>query len=94
MASAGGAEALTLEESDGEVSVSPNPFTTGIKISIPDPKVIKSIVMIDLTGKQVEIIEHENIRTEQTIGTRLMPGLYVLEVNGFHSRKTFKLIKQ
>lgn len=94
MAATSGAEALTLEESDGGVSVSPNPFTSGIKISVPDPKVIRSIVMIDLTGKQVEIIEHEDIRTEQTIGTRLMPGLYVLEVNGFHSRKTFKLIKQ
>jgi xyloglucan-specific exo-beta-1,4-glucanase len=87
-------EVLSIEELGSEVSLSPNPFTTGIKISVPDPKAIKSIVMIDMTGKKVEVIEHEDIKTEQTMGSRLNPGLYVVEVNGFRSRKSFKVFKK
>lgn len=88
------AEVLSIEESGSEVSLSPNPFTTGIRISVPDPKVIRSIKMVDVTGKQVEVIEHEDIKTEQTMGTRLNPGLYVVEINSFRSRKSFKVIKK
>jgi hypothetical protein len=83
-----------VEEHGNEVSVSPNPFTSGIKISIHDPKVIKNIVMIDLTGREVEVIEHENIKTEQIIGARLLPGLYVIQINGLQSRQSFKVIKK
>jgi len=90
----GGTEQLNEEVSGDGIQVFPNPFTNGIRVSVPDPKVIRNIVMIDVTGKHVEVVEHEDIKTEQTMGTRLNPGLYVVEVNGFRSRKSFKVIKK
>jgi hypothetical protein len=84
---------VTVEERGNEVGISPNPFTSGITVSVPDPDVVRSIVMIDLTGREVEIIEHDNIKREQIMGTRLMAGLYVVQVNGFKNRKSFKVIK-
>jgi endoglucanase len=83
-----------IEEPVAEVSLSPNPFTSGIKVSISDPKTIKSITMIDLRGKEVEFIEHENIKTEQIMGSRLNSGLYVILINGFRSRQSFKVVKK
>lgn len=85
----------TVEEEPGaEVSLSQNPFTSGMKISVPDPTFIKNIMMIDLTGKEVVVIEHENIKTEQIIGSHLNPGLDVVQINGFRSRQFFKVIKK
>ena len=88
------AEEPGTEKDDSEVSLSPNPFTTGVTIVVRDPKVIRSITMIDITGKQVEVIEHEHIKTEQVMGTALNPGLYVVTVNGLQSRQSFKVIKK
>jgi endoglucanase len=90
----GAAEEVSSEKNDGNVSLSPNPFATDIKVSIRDPKVIRTIAMFDLTGKQVEVIEHENVKTEQTMGTLLNPGFYVIQINGVNSRHTFKVIKK
>jgi hypothetical protein len=90
----GGTEQLNEEVSGDGIQVFPNPFTNGIRVSVPDPKIVRNIVMIDVTGKHVEVIEHEDIKTEQTMGTRLNPGLYVVEVNGIRSRQIFKVIKK
>jgi endoglucanase len=87
-------EELIVEEPGSEISLSPNPFTSGIKISIRDPKVIKNIIMIDLAGKEVEVIEHENIKTEQIIGAHLKSGLYVVQIDGLKGRQTFKVMKK
>jgi xyloglucan-specific exo-beta-1,4-glucanase len=87
-------EEVSVEKNDGNASLFPNPFTTGIKVSIRDPKLVKSIRMFDLAGKQVEVIEHENVKTEQTMGTLLNAGLYVIQINGLNSRQSFKVIKK
>jgi hypothetical protein len=50
--------------------------------------------MFDLSGKQVEEIEHENVKTEQTMGALLNTGLYVIQINGLISRQSFKVIKK
>jgi hypothetical protein len=87
-------EEVSVEKYDGNSDVFPNPFTSGIKVSIRDPKIVRSIAMFDLTGKEVEVIEHENVTTEQTMGALLNTGLYVIQINGLNSRQTFKVIKK
>jgi hypothetical protein len=87
-------EEVSVEKNDGSVSLFPNPFTTGVKVLIHDPKVVRSITMFDLAGQQVEVIEHENVKTEQTMGALLNTGLYIIHINGVNGRQSFKVIKK
>jgi endoglucanase len=94
-----GARVSTVEEAsavehDGNASLFPNPFTTGIKVLISDPKVVRSIAMFDFAGRQVEVIEHENVKAEQTLGALLKTGLYIIQIDGVNSRQSFKVIKK
>jgi hypothetical protein len=87
------------EESNGlskieGVAISPNPFTNGIKISVADPRKVTSIVLLDLNGKQIELIQSGDIRTEQTLGYKAKPGIYIIEVNGLNRRQVFKVMKE
>jgi hypothetical protein len=50
--------------------------------------------MFDLAGKQVEVIERENVKTEQTMGALQKTGLYIIQVNGVNSRQSFKVVKK
>lgn len=81
-------------EADAEIGVFPNPFTTGITVTIRNPEEIRNIVMVDLTGKLVETIEHNHISRRQTIGSQLEPGLYIVHVNGIRQRKSIKVLKK
>jgi endoglucanase len=87
-------EEVSVEQNDGNARLSPNPFTTGITVSIRDPKVVRSIAMFDFAGRQVETIEHENVKHEQTMGAHLNTGLYIIQINGVNSRQSFKVIKK
>jgi endoglucanase len=87
------AEEVSVEKQDG-IHLYPNPFTSGIKVLIADPKTVKNITMFDLAGKQVETIDHDNVKTEQTLGTLLNAGLYVVQINRIGNRQSFKVIKK
>jgi hypothetical protein len=87
-------EGLNAVEKDGNASLFPNPFTTGIKVLIPDPKIVRSIEMFDFAGRQVEVIEHENVKAEQTMGELLHAGLYIIQIDGVNSRQSIKVIKK
>ncbi|HEY8934490.1 MAG TPA: RICIN domain-containing protein, partial [Cyclobacteriaceae bacterium] len=82
------------KSTEHDVTLFPNPFTSGISVSIRDPKEIKSIIIVDLTGNQVEVIQHDNIATEQTVGSQLNAGMYVVHINGLRNTQSFKVIKK
>jgi hypothetical protein len=75
------------------IKVFPNPFTNGIKVSVADPQKVTSIVLLDLNGKQIELIKSADIRTEQSLGRNVKSGIYIIEVNGVNGRGLFKVIK-
>jgi endoglucanase len=77
----------------GKFYLFPNPFSSAINISITEPQNILSIVVSDIAGRQVEIIEHDHITYEQIIGSRLSPGIYVVQINTLQSSQSFKVIK-
>jgi endoglucanase len=81
-------------ETKDHISLSPNPFTSELKVTVDEPAEVHSILMMDLTGKQVEIIEHEHVKTEQQMGLQLKPGLYLLQINGNRTKRSFKVIKK
>jgi hypothetical protein len=72
----------------------PNPFTYEANLEIDNPELVSSIVVIDMLGKQVEIIDHAAVKNIQTIGSLLKAGMYVLQVKGLESTKSFKIIKK
>jgi hypothetical protein len=87
------AEYTKVAEKENEVSVFPNPFTSVIHINIPEPEKIKSITVHDLAGKEVEMIQHDDIEAHQTVGSLLRPGFYVIKINGINKTQSIKVIK-
>lgn len=74
------------ENSEKEISISPNPFTEGINLE--GVSVNASVMLFDITGREVK---------RWTGGgyvelNELKPGIYILQTNG--SSKKFKLVKQ
>jgi hypothetical protein len=92
--SSGRQEIAEEYDSESQVNLSPNPFVSEIKVTVDDPKEVKSILMMDLTGKQVEVIEHQNVKREQLMGLGLNPGMYLLQINKTQSRQTLKVVKK
>jgi aryl-phospho-beta-D-glucosidase BglC (GH1 family) len=84
----------SIDEYTSAVNVVPNPFSDKINVAISEPEKVSSIIMFDLAGRQVEVLEQGAIKTEQTMGTQLHPGLYLLQVNSLHGRQLFKVIKK
>jgi endoglucanase len=87
-------DVVEQKSTESNVSLFPNPFTSGLHVSIRDPKEVKSIMVVDLTGNQVVVIQHDNIATEQTVGSLLNAGMYVVHINGLRSNQSFKVIKK
>jgi hypothetical protein len=75
------------------LKVFPNPFTSTINITVKEPSKVKSIVLYDLAGKQMEIIGDGHVVMEQTMGSLLSRGIYILKVNGVTTTQTIKVIK-
>jgi endoglucanase len=82
------------EELNDGIILSPNPFTAEIKVSIADPEQVTSIVLSDLTGRQIELINSANITSEQTLGNDLRSGIYIVQINGLQRKYTFKVFKK
>jgi endoglucanase len=93
-----GRTATQSDEESGDtannISVSPNPSTHDFKVSIRSPQEVKNIVMFDLTGRQVDIVQSGNVQTEQSMGAQLKPGFYLVIVNGIRHRHSIRVVKK
>jgi hypothetical protein len=79
-------------ENDG-LQVFPNPFTSAISVIVREPSKVKSIVLYDLAGRQMEIIEAGHVVPNQTMGLFVTRGIYILKVNGDSGTHVMKVIK-
>jgi mannan endo-1,4-beta-mannosidase len=88
-------EELTIEDSENnDVLFYPNPFTTEAEIRIDNPEQVTSIVVTDMAGKQMEVINHANVKNIQTVGASLKTGVYILQVYEGNKKQTFKIVKK
>jgi endoglucanase len=88
------AEHAHEEEQLNEFRVFPNPSSSGIEVAIREPKKVKNIMVLDMTGKQVEVIEHEYIKEKQTVGSALGAGMYIVKINGIEKTHSIKIFKK
>jgi len=77
-----------------DIVLFPNPFVSEIILKIGSPEQVTSIVVLDMLGKQVEIIDYAGIKMEQTVGSSLMAGVYVVKVYGVNWTKSYKIVKK
>lgn len=87
-------ELSAVDEISGDVLLFPNPFTDETNLRIDNPKQITRIEILDMVGKQVEVIDHPAVRNLQTIGSSLKAGVYVVQVCSASETKSFKVIKK
>jgi hypothetical protein len=92
-AGANSEELSVVDEGKSDV-LYPNPFTSGITLSINNPEQVTSIIVTDMFGRQVEIIDHAAVKGLQTIGSSLKAGTYVVQVNHSGKIQSFTVIKK
>lgn len=80
--------------SDYQVSLSPNPFSTVIRLKVENPGQIVRISVYDLMGKQVETFGRSEIKGTMTLARSLKPSIYIVKVSGVNWTKSFKVIKE
>jgi hypothetical protein len=88
-----GARIATEQTNDQRLSVYPNPFKLKLNVIIDNRDEVDRIVVLDVLGKQVEIIQRAAISNITSIGATLQPGVYVVEVHGANWLRTFKVVK-
>lgn len=87
-------ESNTVDKDNSDVALFPNPFVSEINIRIGDPDQVNRIVVVDMLGKPVEIIDHTSIRNLQAIGSSLKTGMYVVQVCRLDKIQSFTIIKK
>ena len=85
---------VSAEELELQLLLNPNPFTSSFDLEVPNPTDIKSITIFDVSGRRVQIIEHSAVSNLMSLGASLIPGLYLVKVNGINWSQTFKVVKQ
>lgn len=80
--------------SDVDVTLYPNPFTSSINLGISKQDELERITISDLSGKVVETITTPAVKNVQTIGASLLPNIYIVQVYGKDWVKTFKIVKE
>jgi endoglucanase len=81
-------------EGSADILLYPNPFTSEISIRIADTENVNRIAVVDMLGKQVESIDHADVKTELVIGSSLKAGVYVVQIYSADSTRSFKIIKK
>jgi endoglucanase len=93
--SAGGAAMQTARQPDDLAGIGlrayPNPFTSAFYLTVDDPGQVKEIVIVDLSGRQVQRITRPS--KSMLIGASLGVGEYIVNVYRAGGLKTFKVIK-
>lgn len=85
--------AVNVTTTEDELQLYPNPFVTNFTIKGFKPGEILRIRIFDAAGKEVETIQGSQNSNEVSLGTSLKPGVYLVEVDGTNSTKTFKAVK-
>ena len=86
-------EIATVEQTENQLSLYPNPFTSTFELKCDKPNEIVSIDLFDMMGKKVEIIKGSAVSNSMTLGSSLNPNMYIVQVNGTDWKKSFKVIK-
>ena len=87
-------ELSTVNEGNSNVTLFPNPFTTEINLRINTPEQVNKVVVFDMLGRQVEVIDHDAIRDLQSFGYSLKAGMYMVQVSGPATSQSFKIVKK
>jgi hypothetical protein len=83
----------TLDEVNNDIALYPNPFTYGINLRIANPEQVTGIMIFDMLGKQVEVIDHAAVKNLQAVGSSLKAGIYVIQVCSSNKMQSFKVLK-
>jgi hypothetical protein len=81
-------------ETETPIVIYPNPFSTTFNLTIGNTEKISHVVILDLTGKQIEVVENSKLKNNMELGASLKPGMYIVKISGNSETKTFKVIKE
>jgi hypothetical protein len=93
-AEANSVELSTVKDGNSDIALFPNPFTYETNLRIDNPEQVTSIVVLDMLGKQVEVIDHAAVKNLQAIGVSLKAGIYVVQVCSAGKTQSSKIIKK
>ncbi len=80
-------------QTNDPVVLYPNPFKSTFNMIVNNPDAVKRIVITDMMGSQVEVIEHSAVGNLMSMGASLKSGMYVVQVYRTNGLKSFKVIK-
>lgn len=80
-------------QANNELNVYPNPFTSTFKITVDNPAEVERVMIFDLMGKQVELLNRSAGLNLRSMGASLKPGTYILKVYGTGWMRSFKVVK-
>ncbi|NJO88163.1 MAG: T9SS type A sorting domain-containing protein [Chloroflexia bacterium] len=83
-----------VSEEDNEIQLFPNPFTVEVNLRIGNPELVRSIEVLDMLGRQIEIITQGAVQKEQSIGASLKSGMYIIKINGVDKVQLYRLVKK
>ena len=78
---------------NNELRLYPNPFRSTFSVIAHNPADIERIIIFDLMGKQVELLERSAGLNLLSMGASLKPGMYILKVYEAGGMRSFKVIK-
>ncbi len=81
------------ELSKVEVKLYPNPFSETTMIQLQNPELVKSVELLDHTGRLVLVIDQSEITSNIYLGSNLETGLYFLNVRKDNSVKVYTIVK-
>jgi hypothetical protein len=83
-----------MSNPDLQVMAYPNPFTEGLHLQVlSNVYDAVQITVMDLSGRKLEILQSQPTRTDLTVGTRLAPGIYMVEVKNGDASTQVKVVK-
>lgn len=88
-----GATELSQNQTEG-FSLYPNPFNESITMTIDNPDIVNSIVILDQLGRQVKHIQKADISKNTIIGYDFENGIYLIKINLQSGSKTIVVVKQ
>jgi Cellulase (glycosyl hydrolase family 5)/Ricin-type beta-trefoil lectin domain-like/Secretion system C-terminal sorting domain len=93
-AKANSEELSIVDEKNKGILLFPNPFTDETNLRIDNPEQVTRIVVLDMLGRQVEVIDHAAVKNLQAIGASLKAGIYVVQVCSGGKTQSFKVFKK
>ncbi len=76
-----------------EIIAYPNPFTESLQLNLTNPEQVYSIVVIDNSGKTVEVVDKTDIAASVKIGSQLDKGIYIVKIMYEETIESIAIIK-